>query len=94
MLSVKTEPGSPPSPALLSSTGVQTDLGLWNLHLASSLDMDKKSQPLSHPSTRRGRGDRPNNTHSVGAPSAQANAAPASSAVRERNDHVCLYLNV
>ncbi len=96
MRSVKTEPGSPASPALLSSSGVQTDLGLWNHHPFSSLDMDKKSQPLPQPSTRRGRGDRPNNinTHFVSSPSAQANAAPASSAVRQLNDHVFLYPNV
>jgi hypothetical protein len=80
MLSVKTEPGSPASPALLSSPGVQTDLNLWNHHLASSLDMDKKSQPLSQPPNRRARGERPNNTRSVGTPSAQVNTGPASSA--------------
>jgi hypothetical protein len=84
MLSVKTEPGSPASPALSKSTGVQTDSDLWNHHLASSLDMDKKSEPRSQPSTRRGRGDRPNSALSPSTPSvpAQANAAPASSAVR------------
>jgi len=94
MLSVKTEHGSPASPALLSSTGVQTDSDLWNHHLASSLDMDKKSEPFPQPSTRRGRGDRPNNARSHSTPSAQANAAPASSAVRWPNDHVFLYPNV
>jgi hypothetical protein len=84
MLSVKTEPGSPASPALIRSTGVQTDSDLWNHYLASSLDMDKKSEPFSQPSTRRGRGDRPNSAHppSTGTPPAQANAAAASSAVR------------
>ena len=82
MLSVKTEPGSPASHALLSSTGVQTDSDLWNHHLASSLDMNRKSQPLSQPSTHRGRGDGPNSTPSQSTPSAQANAAPASSTVR------------
>lgn len=82
MLSVKTEPGSPASPALLNSTGVQTDLHLWNHHLTSSADMDKKSEPKSQPSTRRGRGDRPNSALPLGTPPAQANAAPAPSAVR------------
>jgi len=94
MLSVKSEPGSPASPAILSSTGVQTDPNLWNHHLASPLDMDKNSDPLSQPSTRRGRGDRPNSALSRGTPPAQANAAPASSAVRYLNDHVFLYPNV
>jgi hypothetical protein len=82
MLSVKTELGSPASHALLKSTGVQTDSDLWNHHLASSLDMDKKSEPPSQPSTRRGRGDRQRSVPSLSTPSAQANAAPASSAVR------------
>jgi hypothetical protein len=82
MRSVKTEPDCPASPVLLSSTGVQTDSDLRNHHLASSLDMDKKSEPNYQPSTRRGRGDRPNTARSLSTPSAQANAAPASSAVR------------
>lgn len=82
MLSAKTEPGIPASPALLNSKGVQTDSHLWDHYLASSLDMDKKSDPRSQPSNRRGRGDRQNSTHSLGTPPAQANAAPASSAVR------------
>jgi hypothetical protein len=82
MLSVKTEPGSPASPALLNSTGVQTDSDLWDHHLSSSLDMDKKSEPNSQPSTRRGRGDRSNSARSLSTPSAQANAPPASSGVR------------
>ena len=84
-MSVKTEPGSAASPALLNSTGVQTDLDLWNHYLASSLDMDKKSELHSQPSTRRGRGDRPNQPNtalSLGTPSVQANAAASSSAVR------------
>lgn len=76
---MKTEPGSAP-PALLSSTGEQTDLDLWNHHLTSSLDMDKKSEPNSQPSTRRGRGDRPNNALSLSTPSPQTNIVPASSA--------------
>ena len=85
MLSVKTEPDSLASPALLNSTGVQTDIDLWNHHLASSLAMDKKSEPLSQPSNRRGRGDRSNMSNSalsLSTPPAQANAPPASSAVR------------
>lgn len=82
MLSAKTEAGCPASPALLNSTGVQTDSDLWNHHLASSLDMDKKSDPLSQPSNRRGRGDRSNSAPSHSTPSAQANAPAASRAVR------------
>lgn len=87
MLSVKTEHG-PASPALLSSPGVQIELDLWNHRPASSLDMEKKSPPLSQPSNRRGRGDRPDSTRSASTPSAQVNAAPASSAVRQLNNNV------
>lgn len=94
MLSMKTEPGSPASPALLSSTGVQTDSDLWNHHLTSSLDMDKKSERNSQPSARRGREDRPNAARSLSTPSAQGNAPPASSGVRYPNDHVFHYPNV
>jgi hypothetical protein len=82
MLSAKTEPGTPASPALLNSTGVQTDSHLWNLYLASSLDMDRKTDPPSQPSNRRGRGDRQNSAHPLSTPFTQANAAAASSAVR------------
>lgn len=85
MLGVKTEPASPPH---LSPPGVQTNLNLWNRRLASSLDMDKKSQPGSRPSNRRVHGDRPDNTRSASTPSAQVNATPASRAVRQLNDHV------
>jgi hypothetical protein len=87
MLSVKTEHG-PASPALLSSTGVQTELDLWNHRPASSLNMEKKTPPLSQPSNRRGRGDRPDSTRSASTPSTQVNAAPASSAVRQLNNNV------
>jgi len=82
MLSGKTEPDSPASPALLNSTGVKTDSDLWTHHLASSLDMEKKSEPPSQPSTRRGRGDRPNSALSRSTSAQPAFAAPASSAVR------------
>jgi hypothetical protein len=85
MLGVKTEPASP---AHLSPPGVQTNLILWNRRLAFSLDMDKNSQPVSRPSNRTARGDRPNNTRSAGTPSAQVNTTPASRAVRQLNDHV------
>lgn len=81
-MSVKTEPGSA-SPALLISTGVQTESDLLNRRPTSSLDMDKKSPPLSQPSNRRGRGDRPDR---IPTSSAQVNTAPASNAVRQLSD--------
>ena len=87
MLSVKTE-ADPASPAHLISIGVQTESDLWKHRPASSLDMDKKSPSLSQPSNRRGRGNRPDSTPDANTSSAQVNAAPASSAVRQLNDNV------
>jgi hypothetical protein len=86
MLTVDSEPSTPANtstPTHLSPPSLQAELDLWNL-LASSLGMDKRSQPRSQLPTGSTRRGRPNSAHhSANVPSTQASAVPSSSSVRQ-----------